>query len=97
MRKWKKTINIKNIIKTNQNTDNWEIIVQKAKDLLQLLEPLVEDEELDAICVALEDVTYMFGDTIWTSDGGQETGIEYFNRCLEDLYDWGDKHSVWLG
>lgn len=102
---WAHHVDLKMIIRQNQESDDPADIADKAKKMAQLLRASLpssffdqEDENCDYDF--LDAVEMMEDCTVASLAQDKKNGceaVDMLNGWLETVYDWADKNRVWLG
>lgn len=90
MSRWRKTVNIKDLLSDDSSSEEAERVAGILADRLasQLAAELENDNYLEEIVDELREVA---------GGAGGRFANPAFNSILSNLYDWADDNRVWLG
>lgn len=88
MRRWRKTVNIKQFLSDDGSPENAAKVASQIATLLKAECPLEvqEDDELSEIVEWMECIS-----------ADDDDACDILNGHLDDLYNWADTNRVWMG
>lgn len=90
MAKWHHTVNIKDLLTTDESPDEARRIAAEIRSRLLTLPPgLRNDPDMSDILEGFDEIAH--------AGSYQAHDVDEFNNVLDMLYDWADYNRVWLG